>query len=88
MQPPRRLRMRSARTIHHFNLQKLLDILSCMDYVVSSYGGVMKSLIISGLVVITLLCTGLFIILCQVCGDQIDRRDAIDAEKNRREMGL
>jgi hypothetical protein len=48
----------------------------------------MTSLIISGLVVITLLCTGLFIILCQVCGDEIDRRDAIDAEKNKREMGL
>ena len=48
----------------------------------------MTSIIISGLVVITLLCTGLFIILCQVCGDEINRRDAIDAEKNKREMGL
>ena len=37
----------------------------------------MTSLIISGLVVITLICTGLFVILC-----------AIDAEKNKREMGL
>ena len=48
----------------------------------------MTSLIISGLVVITLLCTGLFIILCQVCSDEIDRRDAINVEKNKLEMGL
>ena len=51
-------------------------------------GAQMTSLIISGLVVITLFCTGLFIILCHVIGDEIDRRDAIDAEKNKREMGL
>ena len=48
----------------------------------------MTSLIISGLVIITLLCTGLFIILCRVCSDEIDRRDAINVEKNKREMGL
>ena len=48
----------------------------------------MTSIIIGGLVLIALLCTGLFIILCQVCGDEIDRRDAIDSEKNKREMGL
>ena len=48
----------------------------------------MTSLIISGLVVITLLCTGLFIILCHVIGDEIDRRDVINAEKNSKEMGL
>jgi len=51
-------------------------------------GTQMTSLIISGLVIITLLCTGLFIILCQVCSDEIDRRDAINVEKNKREMGL
>ena len=44
----------------------------------------MTSLIISGLVVITLLCTGLFIILCQVCSDEIDRRDAINELKRRK----
>jgi len=27
-------------------------------------------------------------LLCQVVGDEIDRRDAIDAEKNKRGMGL
>jgi len=48
----------------------------------------MTSLIISGLVVITLFCTGLFIILCHVIGDEIDRRDVINAEKNSKEMGL
>ena len=48
----------------------------------------MTSLIISGLVVITLLCTGLFIILCHVISDEIDRKDAIDAEKNKQGIGL
>jgi hypothetical protein len=48
----------------------------------------MTSIIIGGLVVIALLCTGLFIILCQVCGDEIDRLDVINAEKNSKEMGL
>jgi len=35
MRQPRRLMMRSAGVIRHFNLQKLLDILLCMDYIVS-----------------------------------------------------
>ena len=48
----------------------------------------MTSVIIAGLVVITLLCTGLFIILCHVISDEIDRKDAIDAEKNKQGIGL
>ena len=48
----------------------------------------MTSLIISGLVVITILCNGLFIILCHVISDEIDRKDAIDAEKNKQGIGL
>ena len=35
MQPPLKSRMLSAVTIRRFNLQKLLDILSPMDYIVS-----------------------------------------------------
>ena len=48
----------------------------------------MNLLIISVSVVAILFFTGLFIILYQVVGGEIDRRDAIDTEKNMKEMGL
>ena len=48
----------------------------------------MNLLIISVSVVAILFFTGCFIILYQVIGDEIDRRDVINAEKNSKEMGL
>lgn len=48
----------------------------------------MNLLIISVSVCAVIFFTGCFIIIYQVIGDELDRRDAINTEKNRKEMGL
>lgn len=51
-------------------------------------GAKVTLLIISVSICAILFFTGLFIVIAQVIGDEIVRRDAIDVAKNRKYMGL
>ena len=48
----------------------------------------MTALICFSITALTLICVGVFVCVYEVCYDELTRRDAIDADKNRKEMGL